>query len=387
MITRRVSHGKEDSLRPSIGGRRRRPGESGRFLPDSHEGTGSAGSVFLSRRVPKVVYRELESRFELRAHDSERAPARAELLAGVQDCAGIVTMLTDRVDDELLAAAGPGLRVVANYAVGFDNVELDAATRRGVLVANTPDVLTEATAELTIALMLSVARRVCEGDRLVRSGARWEWSPTFMLGWSLRGRTLGIVGLGRIGREVARLAVALGMEVVYTGGRGPEAAGGRPGESRRSMRDSYGAIGRRPIAFTAQAVALPELLARSHVVSLHCPLTPETHHLIGASALAKMRTDGILVNTSRGPVVDEEALARAIAAGEIAGAGLDVYEREPVVSKGLRELPNVVVAPHLGSATVEAREAMGMLCVEALTAVLLEDRVPANALNPEVLRG
>jgi glyoxylate reductase len=330
MMTGRDSHGKEDSLRPS---------------------------VFLSRRVPEAVHHELETRFDVRVNDADRAPTRAELLAGVAGCAGIVSMLTDQVDEELLDAAGPDLRVVANYAVGFDNVDLEAATRRGVLVANTPDVLTDATAELTIALLLDVARRVSEGDRRVRSGARWEWSPTFMLGRTLRGRTLGIVGLGRIGREVARLAVALGMEIIFTRGRG-----------------SY------------EEVSLPELLARSHVVSLHCPLTAETHHLIGAGELSTMRSDAILVNTSRGPVVDEEALAEALAAGEIAGAGLDVYEHEPEVPQALRVLPNVVLAPHLGSATEETRTAMGMLCVAALRAVLIDHQVPRNALNPEVLR-
>jgi glyoxylate reductase len=205
--------------------------------------------------------------------------------------------------------------------------------------------------------MLDAARRVTEGDRRVRSGVPWEWAPTFMLGSGLRGRTLGIVGLGRIGSEVARLATAFGMEVVHTGGRGPY-----------------------------EPLDLPELLARSHVVSLHCPLTPDTRHLIGAEALGAMRSDAILVNTSRGPVVDEEALVEALAAGEIAGAGLDVYEREPEVAEGLLALPNVVLAPHLGSATRETREAMGMLCVEALRAVLLEGRAPENALNPQALR-
>ena len=354
MMTGRDSHGKEDSLRLSAGGRRRRPGESGRCSPDSREGTGTTGSVFLSRRVPEAVHRELVTRFELRVHDADRPPTRADLLASVAGCAGIVSMLTDQVDEKLFDAAGPDLKVVANYAAGFDNVDLEAATRRGVLVANTPDVLTEATAELTIALLLDVARRVSEGDRLVRTGARWEWSPTFMLGRTLRGRTLGIVGSGRIGREVARLAVALGMEIVFAGGSGPY-----------------------------EEVSLAELLDRSHVVSLHCPLTRATHHLIGAAELAAMRSDAILVNTSRGPVVDEKALAEALAAGEIGGAGLDVYEHEPEVAAELRELPNVVLAPHLGSATEEARTAMGMLCVEALRAVLLEGRVPSNALNPE----
>ncbi len=315
------------------------------------------GSVFLSRRVPEDVRRELAGLFTLAAHDSEHAPTRAELLAGVRGANGLLTMLTDRVDAELLDSAGPGLRVLANHAVGFDNVDLDAATVRGVVVANTPDVLTETTAELTLALALDVARRVSEGDRLVRSGAPWEWSPTFMLGFGLRGRTLGIVGLGRIGSEMARLAEAFGMEIVHAGGRG-----------------SY------------ERVELPELLERSHVVSLHCPLTPATHHLIGRGEFRAMRRDAILVNTARGPIVDEVALAEALASGEIAGAGLDVYEREPEVAEALRSLPNVVLAPHLGSATEETRIAMGMLCVEALRAVLVDGRVPANALNPEALR-
>jgi glyoxylate reductase len=330
--------------------------------------------VFLSRRVPDAVLEELAALFDLVVHDSDRAPTRAALLAGVDGRAGIVTMLTDRVDEELLDAAGPSLRVVANHAAGFDNVDLPAATARSVLVANTPDVLTEATAELTIALMLDVVRRVSEGDRLVRSGAAWEWAPTFMLGGMLRGRTLGIVGLGRIGSEVARLAAAFGMQIVSSGGHG--VGGGRKaaGHSRELQR-----------ATGIRRVGLAELLARSHVVSLHCPLTAETHHLIGPTEFRSMRPDAVLVNTARGPIVDEAALADALAAGEIAGAGLDVYEREPDVTDSLRALPSVVLAPHLGSATQEAREAMGMLCVEALRAVLLEGRVPANALNPDVL--
>jgi glyoxylate reductase len=268
-------------------------------------------------------------------------------------------MLTDRVDDELLDAAGPQLRVVANYAVGYDNVDVPAATRHGVLVSNTPDVLTEATAELTVALMLAIARRIAEGDRLIRRREPWIWAPTFMLGATLRGRTLGIVGLGRIGREVARLARAHGLDVIYTNRTGPTSP-------------------------ELEWVTFEELIARADVVSLHVPLSPETHHLIGAAELRAMRANAFLVNTTRGPVVDEEALAEALRRGEIAGAALDVFEREPEVSESLLELENVVLVPHLGSATDEAREAMGMLCVSALRAVLLEDRCPENAVNPEV---
>jgi glyoxylate reductase len=253
-----------------------------------------------------------------------------------------------------LDRAGPGLRVVANFGVGYDSVDVDAATKRGIVVANTPDVLTEATAELTIALLLALVRRVAEGDRLVRRGGEWALSPTFMLGHGLAGKTLGIVGLGRIGREVARLGEAFGMRVVHTRGRGPY-----------------------------EELSLPKLLAEADVVSLHLPLTPETRHLVGRDELARMRADAVLVNVARGPIVDEEALVDALEAGSIAGAALDVYKHEPELHPGLLARENVVLTPHLGSATYGAREAMGMLCAEALEAVLLERRLPANAVNPE----
>ena len=288
--------------------------------------------VHLSERVPLPVYDAIAESFEL-----ADSPAGAD---------GVVSMLTVRVDDAYLDAAGPQLRVVANYAVGVDNVDLEAARRRGIVVANTPDVLTHATAELAIALMLALLRRVAEGDRFVRRGEPWRFSLEFMLGEGLDGRVLGVVGPGRIGSETARLAEALGMRVVVAGRGDP----------------------------------LEPLLERADVVSLHCPLTPATRHLIDAAALARMKPTAVLVNTSRGPVVDEAALARALHEGRIAGAALDVYELEPDVTEELLALENVVLTPHLGSATRETRVAMGMLCVEALRAVLLEGRVPANAV-------
>lgn len=263
--------------------------------------------------------------------------------AGVE---GIVTMLTVRVDDGYLAAAGPQLRVVANYAVGVNNVDLDAARRHGVVVANTPDVLTGATAELAVGLMLALLRRIAEGDRFMRARRPWEFSLEFMLGERLEGKELLIVGPGRIGRETARLAGAFGARVTFAGRDAP----------------------------------LPELLGGSDVVSLHCPLTEATRHLIGTDELAAMKPSAVLVNTARGPIVDEAALVEALRDGPIAGAALDVYEREPEVAAGLLELDNVVLTPHLGSATRDTRVAMGMLCVEALRAVLLEGRVPANAV-------
>ena len=317
-------------------------------------------SVYVSRRVPAPVRSELEASFDVSLHDFETPPSRDELLAAARDRDGIVTMLSDRVDAELLDEAGPQLRVVANYAVGYDNVDVDECSRRGVVASNTPGVLTEATAELTMALMLSLVRRVTEGDRLLRRREPWIWAPTHLLGTGLRGRTLGVVGLGRIGSEVGRLAEAFGMLVVYTD---------------EAPRD------RVPWEY----LSFDELIARAHVVTLHCPLTPETRHLIDRDVLSAMRRDAFLVNSSRGPVIDEEALAGALITGELAGAALDVYEREPEIAERLLECENAVLAPHLGSATHEAREAMGMLCVSALRAVLLEGRAPENALNASIL--
>lgn len=299
---------------------------------------------------------ELERSFEVSWWDFDAPPPRSEVLAGIAGAHGFLAMTTDRVDGELLDAAGPQLRTVANNGVGYDNVDVEAARGRGVIVTNTPDVLTAATAELAITLLLSLVRRVTEGDRLIRSGRGWRWYPTFMLGSGLQGRTIGIVGYGRIGRETARLAQAFGMDVIYTRRSGPlagEEAAWRP---------------------------LERLLAEADVVSLHCPFSTETEHLIDAPALARMKPTAVLVNTSRGPVVDEAALVEALREGRIAGAALDVFEREPETHPGLIPLENVVLAPHLGSATLETREAMLMLCVEALRAVLLEGRRPANTV-------
>ena len=277
----------------------------------------------------------------------EEALARDfELIGAPAGAEGIVAMLTVRVDDDFLDAVGPQLRVVANYGVGVDNVDLEAARRRGIVVTNTPDVLTRATAELAIALLLSLLRRVAEGDRFVRSGEPWRFSLEFMLGNGLDGKALLVVGPGRIGREVARLAETFGARVSYAG--------------RNDDLDS--------------------LLAEADIVSINCPSTPETRHLFDAARLAWMKPTAVLVNTARGPIVDEHALVEALRAGVIAGAALDVYEREPEVESGLLSLDNVVLTPHLGSATRETRVAMGMLCVEGLRAVLLEDRIPANAV-------
>lgn len=259
---------------------------------------------------------------------------------------GVLATLPTRIDAAFLDAAGPQLRVVANYGVGVDNIDLEAARRRGVVVANTPDVLTETTAEFAIALTLGLLRRVVEGDRFLRARRTWGFGVEFMLGEGLRGKRFAVVGPGRIGLATARLAEALGARPVVAG-RGDDLLG---------------------------------VLREADVVSLHTPLTPATRHLIDAVALAAMQPHAVLVNTSRGPVVDERALVAALRSGGIAGAALDVHEHEPAVAEELLSMENVVLTPHLGSATRETREAMGMLAVSALRAVLLEHRPPPNVV-------
>ena len=282
--------------------------------------------------MPVEIERELAAAFELVA-----SPDRAD---------GVVVTPAVTVDAAYLDAAGPQLRIVANYAVGIDNVDLEAARARGIVVSNTPGVLTNATAEHTIGLMLALLRRIAEGDRSLRRRDHWEWGPDFMVGESLEGRQVLVVGPGRIGRRVAELAEAHGAHVRFAG-RGDD---------------------------------LRAALEAADVVSLHCPLTPETRHLVDADALASMKPTAVLVNTARGQVVDEAALVVALRDGSIAGAALDVFEHEPAVSEELLEMENVVLTPHIASATRDARLAMGMLVVSALRSVLLEGRTPENAV-------
>ncbi len=281
---------------------------------------------------------------------------RDTLLELVGGAAGLVTLVTERVDAELLDAAGDRLRVVANVAVGYDNVDVDACRERGVVVTNTPGVLTAATADLAMALILMTTRRLGEAERLVRSGREWQWGMGMMLGSGLQGRTLGVVGLGAIGAATARRARAFGMSVVYTGRRDA------PGDVVQEL--------------GARRLPLPELLEVSHVVSLHVPHTPQTHHLVGAAELRLLGPTSYLVNTARGPVVDEAALVAALERGEVAGAGLDVYEHEPAVHPGLLEREDVVLLPHVGSATVETRTAMAQLAADNVLAVIAGREAP-----------
>jgi len=313
--------------------------------------------VVVTGRIPETALEKLRAEHEVDAWSGPESIGREELLRRVAGADAVVSLLTERIDAELLDAAGPQLKVVANVAVGYDNIDVPACTERGIVAANTPGVLTEATADIALGLILSATRRLGEGERLIRSGQAWKWGMFFLLGSSLQGKTLGVVGMGGIGQATARRAKAFGMEIVY--------------QSRSEIDPGIAA------ELGARRVELDELLAISDVVSLHCPYGPATHHLIGAEQLAAMKSSAYLVNTARGPIVDEAALASALRDGQIAGAGLDVFENEPSVHPGLLELENVVLVPHLGSATVETRTAMAMLAAENVLAVLNDERPPA----------
>jgi glyoxylate reductase len=301
--------------------------------------------VLLTRRVPSSVLSQLESQHTVDLNDNESLP-REDLKRRLADKDALVCVLTDKIDGEVMDA-GPALKVIANIAVGFDNIDIAAARERGIIVTNTPDVLTDAVAELTWALILGIARRVGEGDRLIRAGNWKRWGLDFMLGTELNGKQLGIIGAGRIGRTVAAKAPAFGMKAVFAR---------RPSEVKDS---AY--------------MSLDQLLVSSDVISIHTPQTPQTHHLIDKKAFARMKRSALLVNTARGPIVDEEALVWALEERLIAGAALDVYEKEPQVHPGLLDRENVLLVPHLGSATRETRTAMAELAVRNALAVLAGD--------------
>jgi glyoxylate reductase len=321
--------------------------------------------IVVTRRIPEPALELLRAAEEVWVSPHDRPLTTSEMHHAVAGADAVITLLHDKVDGSLLDAAGPQLRCIANVAVGYDNVDVAAATERGVVVTNTPGVLTDSTADLAMALILMVTRRLGEGERRIRSGEPWSWHMFFMLGSSLAGKTLGVVGLGAIGQATARRAHSFGMEIVYAG---------RSRASEQTEAELGGAT----------RVPLMQLLATSDVVTLHTPLTPETRHLIDATALREMRSDAYLVNTARGPIVDEAALAAALRDGKIAGAALDVFEDEPAVHPGLLELDNVVLIPHLGSATIETRTAMAVLAADNALAVLNGEK-PPTPVNPEVL--
>lgn len=316
-------------------------------------------TLYITRPLPEPVMATLRERYTLVSEPMEdQIPTDDDRRHGFSQADAVICTLADPITHALLAAA-PRLKIVANYAVGYNNIDVAAATLRGIVVTNTPDVLTDATADLTWALILAVARRVVEGDRWARTGQWPGWAPTQMLGSDVTGKTLGIVGMGRIGQAVALRAQGFRMPVLYTSRRPRPGPPGTPTWSHRP---------------------LEEVLTQADFISLHVPLSETTRHLIGSCELAMMKCTAFLINTSRGPVIDEAALLTVLRQGTIAGAGLDVYEREPLITAGLETLPNVVLLPHLGSATQQVRIKMGMLCVENIAAVL-GGHPPLNPVN------
>lgn len=323
--------------------------------------------IFVTRPLPGEPLAPLRAAYGDEAvsfYPGEDTIPREALLAGAHGADAVLSLITERIDAAFFDAAGPQLKVVANVAVGYDNIDVPEATRRGIAITNTPGVLTETTADLAWALLLAAARRTGEAERFVRSGRWTTWSPSLLLGVDVYGKTLGIFGMGRIGEAVARRARGFGMKVLY--------------HNRSRLPDDQEA------ALGAQYVDLPTLLTESDFVSLHCPLTPETRHAFGAAQFQAMKSTAVFVNTTRGPVVDEPALAAALRAGEIFAAGLDVFEEEPTVHPDLLACENAVVIPHLGSASQETRARMGAMAVANVLACLQGER-PPNCLNPEVL--
>ncbi|WP_238364982.1 2-hydroxyacid dehydrogenase [Mesobacterium pallidum] len=297
-------------------------------------------SVVVTRRLPDAVETRLSELFDVRLRDEDTPMSRAELVAAVADCDVLVPTVSDTIDAGLIGAAGPRLKLIANYGAGVDNVDVETARQRGILVSNTPGAATDDTADVTLALMLAVTRRLPEGFQEMQNGSWAGWAPTANLGGRLGGRRLGILGMGRIGTAVARRARAFGMQIHY--------------HNRRRLRPEL----EEPLEATYWE-SLDQMVARMDIVSVNCPYTPSTFHLLNARRLRLMKPSAVLVNTSRGEVVDESALARMLRAGELAGAGLDVYEKHAEPNSQLRQLPNVVLLPQMGSATVEGRLEMG----------------------------
>lgn len=296
--------------------------------------------VVVTRRLPDPIETRMMELFRARLNIDDAPMTQAQLIEAVKEAEVLVPTVTDRIDSAVLSQAGPQLRLIASFGTGVDHIDLKTARQRGITVTNTPGVLTEDTADMTMALILSVSRRLTEGERLVRSGAWGGWSPTAMLGHRISGKRLGIVGMGRIGSAVAQRAKGFGLSVHY--------------HNRRRVHEDVEAE-----LEATYWESLDQMLARMDIVSINCPHTPATYHLLSARRLKLLQHHAIIVNTSRGEVIDENALARMLAGGELAGAGLDVFEHEPAINPKLIKLDNVVLLPHLGSATIEGRMAMG----------------------------
>jgi glyoxylate reductase len=325
----------------------------------------SKPKVVVTRKLPAPIEARMGELFDVRLNETDEAMSPSALIEALADCEVLVPTITDRIDARLLAAAGPQLRMIANFGAGVDNIDVSAANAKGIVVTNTPGVLTEDTADMTLALIMATARRLVEGANTVQAGQFHGWSPTWMLGRRLRGAQLGILGMGRIGQALARRARALGMSIHYhnrkpVGPRIEEELGATYWES------------------------LDQMLARVDVVSVNCPHTPATYHLLSARRLKVLRPHAIIVNTARGEVIDEAAMANMLAAGELGGAGLDVYEHEPAVNPKLLKLANVVLLPHMSSATIEGRIDMGEKVIVNIR-TFLDGHRPPDRVIPSML--
>ncbi len=324
----------------------------------------SRPKVFVTRCIPGVGIARLQEVAEVNVWEEQMPPPKSVIMQEVADCQGLLCLLTDTIDVEVIEAA-PQLKVISNYAVGFDNIDVSAASAHGIAVGNTPEVLTETTADMAWVLMMAIARRIAEADKYVRAGRWHTWEPQLLLGHDIFGATLGIIGLGRIGQAVARRARGFEMRVLYY-----------DPQRRADTEDELG----------MQYAELDELLRQSDFVSVHCPLTPETHHLIGARELMLMGPHSFLINTARGPVVDEAALYLALKAGDIHGAAVDVTEEEPVPSNSpLLKLDNVIITPHIASASHQTRNKTALIAADNVISGLAGKPLP-YCVNPEVQR-
>ena len=319
--------------------------------------------VFITRKIPQIGIDLLKKKHAVRVYPKDQVIPRKELLNAVKWCDALLCLLTDKIDKELLEI-NPKLKIISNYAVGFNNMDIKAATEKGIPVTNTPGVLTDAVAEHTLALMLAVSKRIVESDKFLRAGKYKSWAPLLLLGTQLKGKILGVIGLGRIGSEVAAKAQAMGMKIVYY-----DIKADKEFEKK----------------FQAKFFSIPQLLKLSDFVSIHVPLLPTTTHLLSTKEFALMKKTAYLINTSRGPVIDEKALVIALQKKQIAGAGLDVFEFEPKLAPGLAKLSNVVITPHTASATIEARSAMAEIAAKNILEVLSGRKGPTT-VNPEVYR-
>ncbi len=321
--------------------------------------------VLLTRRLPAGGMNLLSQHFDLDVNPLDEAMPHHSIAESISDKEGLACLLTDDIDSEIIQKAS-NLKIIANYAAGYNNIDLAAVNKMKIPVTNTPDVLTEATADLTMGLLISVARRIVEGDKYIREGRFGGWAPELLLGSDVHGKTLGIIGMGRIGRAVAKRAHGFGMAVLYY-------------DKKRLPEDLEKRI-------DIQYSEAMQLLSESDFVSIHAPLTDDTRHFISVKELKAMKRTAYLINVARGAIVDEGALVEALGNGNIAGCALDVYENEPVVMPALLQMPNAILVPHIGSASLETRTKMALMVVENLVAVLIDNKRPPNIVNPEIYR-